>query len=350
VQLKGSLPESGTRLRYGLAVVAGLLLALAYPKLGLAGVAWIAPGLMLAPALGAKGSLAFRLGWMAGFVRGLITLYWLLHIPVMKLAPIAGWLALSGFLALYSGAWVWLCWKIFPRHGAPTSRRPLGTGNTAGAKEGPLLSSRWSALLDEFLVASWGQRTVWSLSCATLWVALEMIQSRFLSGFPWSVISVTQYRTLPLIQIASFTGVYGIGFLIVWFSVSLFCATAMVLRRPEKARRWVGEIALPLCVTLATVTFGMRQLFRVPAEGPELKVALVQPSIPQRWIWDPAENSKRFAQLLQLSERALATRPDLLVWPEAAVPGFLRGRPTCTTPLPISFKSTTPAYPGSGRR
>jgi apolipoprotein N-acyltransferase len=58
-----------------------------------------------------------------------------------------------------------------------------------------------------------------------------------------------------------------------------------------------------------------------------VKIALVQPSIPQRWIWSPEESSNRFTQLLRLSEAALTnagSKPDLLVWPEAAVPGYVR--------------------------
>lgn len=317
--LKRLLDNAGARLRYGLTALAGLLLALAFPKVGLAGLAWVAPGLMLAAALGAKGSLAFRLGYWAGFAKSLVALYWLLHIPVMKLAPVAGWLALSAFLALYSGIWVWLCWKMFP------SRRiqfPQVLGRETSGRPAPEVS--WPALLDDFLAVSWLQRAVWSLSCAALWVALEMIQARFLSGFPWGLMGVSQYHLLPLIQIASFTGVYGVSFLVVWFSVSLVGATAVVVRRPEKTRRWLGEIILPLAAVVAAITFGVRQVFREPPSTRTLEIALIQPSIPQRWIWNPTENSNRFAQLLQLSERALASKPDLLVWPEAAVPGFLR--------------------------
>ena len=51
-----------------------------------------------------------------------------------------------------------------------------------------------------------------------------------------------------------------------------------------------------------------------------LRLALVQPSIPQAMIWNPAEKTNRFAKLMQLSELALATKPDVLVWPEAALP------------------------------
>jgi apolipoprotein N-acyltransferase len=49
-------------------------------------------------------------------------------------------------------------------------------------------------------------------------------------------------------------------------------------------------------------------------------VACVQPSIPQTMIWDAAESTNRFAQLLALSREALEQKPDLLLWPEAALP------------------------------
>jgi len=54
------------RSRYLLAVLAGLLLAASFPKIGIAGFAWIAPALMLAAALGKRGAERFRIGYVAG--------------------------------------------------------------------------------------------------------------------------------------------------------------------------------------------------------------------------------------------------------------------------------------------
>jgi apolipoprotein N-acyltransferase len=151
-----------------------------------------------------------------------------------------------------------------------------------------------------------------------------MVQARLFSGFPWNFLGASQYRMLPLIQIASLGGVYAVSFLVAWFSVSLLCGAVMVLRRPENTRRWMGEIILPLALVGVVVTSGLRQLFRVAPAAATLKVALVQPSIPQTTIWDPAEGPKRFQELLALTETALTNKPDLLVWPEAAVPGVFR--------------------------
>ena len=73
---------SELRVPYALAAVAGVLLALAFPRVSVAGFAWIAPGLLLFAAAGFRPGLSFRIGYVGGFVYYLCTLNWLLYIPV----------------------------------------------------------------------------------------------------------------------------------------------------------------------------------------------------------------------------------------------------------------------------
>ncbi|MBU6400551.1 MAG: apolipoprotein N-acyltransferase [Verrucomicrobia bacterium] len=294
--------------RYLLAALAGLLLAAAFPTFNLAGFAWVAPGLMLAAAAGRPGGPAFRLGYVAGLVDSLASLHWLLFIP-FPLGAAAGWLALSAYLALYPGVWVWCCWHLYPHPGATVD---LTTEDSLAGVE-PARS---------IMALGWSRRVLWAALCAATWVALEMAVGRFLTGFPWNFLGVSQYLVLPLIQLASVTGVYGVSFLVVWVSVAAGCAVAAAVGRPASRWDWVGELAVPLLVTFAVVWFGLDRLARTAPSGRTLRIALVQPSIPQTLIWDEKENATRFRQILQLSEQALATRPDLLVWPEAALPEF----------------------------
>ena len=109
--------RSFLRSRYPLALFAGLLLAASFPNMGIAGFAWIAPGLILFLAIGTSGRRAFRIGYFAGVAHYLASLYWLLLIPVplaWAWTKVLGWSALGAFLALYPATWVWLCWKMFP--------------------------------------------------------------------------------------------------------------------------------------------------------------------------------------------------------------------------------------------
>jgi len=276
------------------AALAGVCLALAFPKANVAGLAWVAPALFVTVALGTRGWQTFRIGYVAGLVYYLTSLSWLLHIPVHGY-PILGWIALSAFLALFPAAWVWLSLK------AQSSDNSDGLdGNT------------------------WTRRSVWALTGAASWVALDILLARVLGGFPWNFLGASQYQLLPLIQIASVTGVYGVTFLVVWTSLALFNAVVAIVRQPTNRHAWLGEIILPATALAVVFALGMRTL-REPAEIPgALRVTMIQPSIPQTMIWDARENSNRFRQLIEQTTRALTNPTDLVLWPEAAVPGMLR--------------------------
>jgi apolipoprotein N-acyltransferase len=292
--------------RYPWAILAGLALAASLPKISIAGLAWIAPGLMLLTALGKSGKQAFRIGYAAGLAYYCASLYWLLLIPVAWF-PILGWFALSAFLALYPALWVWLAWKLFPA-------RLTGDGPATVIEN----------LAEQFLSVPWARRVAWAISGAALWVAWEMTVARFLGGFPWNLLGSSQYRMTPLIQIAAFTGIYGVSFLVVWSSLSLLCAGMVVIRRPANRSAWMGEIILPMLVVFGIYGAGYQKLLRPEEKRPTLTVALIQPSIPQSLIWDPKENGHRFNELLELSEKAARDKPELMIWPEAALPKMLR--------------------------
>jgi apolipoprotein N-acyltransferase len=176
----------------------------------------------------------------------------------------------------------------------------------------------------QFLSVPWAQRMLWTISCAATWVGLEMTVARFLGGFPWNLLGDSQFRMLPLIHIAAFTGVYGVSFLLVWTSLSFMSSAIVIIGRPAMRSIWLGEIILPMLTVAAIYGVGYARLLRPEPKAPELSIALVQPSIPQSLIWDKNAEADRFKQLLALSESALTNKPDLLIWPEAAVPGLIR--------------------------
>jgi apolipoprotein N-acyltransferase len=96
------------------------------------------------------------------------------------------------------------------------------------------------------------------------------------------------------------------------------------LARPTARYAWMSEIGLPFLVVLLCFMFGLARLSQPPAVRGQLKVTLVQPSIPQTFIWDSSKDAERFAELVRLTELALTNQPDLLIWPEAALPKLLR--------------------------
>lgn len=272
------------RRRQALAAVGGLMMAAAFPKLNVAGLAWVAPGVILWAALGARSP--FRVGCMGGLAFYLAALHWLVFIPV-TFYPILGWLALGAYLALLPATWCWICAKTFSGE-------------------------------------SWWRCQVWAWFGAVVWVALEMVQARLFSGMPWTPLGVSQHRFLPLIQIASFTSVYGVSFLVVWFSLALMLSLRGLLREPTNRLAWLSNLVLPMFAVAAVWCFGLTATMGRPIASQRIKVALVQPSIPQQMIWSDDASAERFQAVLKLSTLAQATKPQLLIWPEAAVPSLPR--------------------------
>ncbi|HEY3855296.1 MAG TPA: apolipoprotein N-acyltransferase [Verrucomicrobiae bacterium] len=290
--------------RYWAAGLGGLLLSVAFAPAEIAGAAWVAPGLILFCALGATGSAVFRIGFVAGFAHFLSSLYWLLAMPFawhgIPLAPGLAWILLSAYCAVFIGLWTWCCWKFFP-------------GNAAAPETSILV------IIDGFLATPIWNRVIWAVLCAAAWTALEYTRGLFLSGFPWNLLGVSQYRLLPIIQIASITGVYGVTFLVVWFSVAIVSSMLVLARIPGVQRVW-ADTALPMLVLMWVAGFGLNKCISAPVATRRVTTALVQPSIPQTLIFDPASSAARFNDVIALSEKALETKPDILIWPESAVP------------------------------
>ena len=195
--------------RYPAAACLGILWALAYPQPGVAGLAWAVPGLFWLLVVSLKDARAFRTGFVVGVVHFLVSLRWLLAIP-HPAGAIAGWLALGAYCAIYPATWAWLAGRL------STSAVRSGANRTAelGAHGG------W---LDLVPIAHlpWLRRAELWLTLAALWVALEMVRARLFTGFPWNFLGVSQWHQIPLLQISSITGVYGLSFLVCWLSLSL---------------------------------------------------------------------------------------------------------------------------------
>ncbi|MAE31601.1 MAG: apolipoprotein N-acyltransferase [Verrucomicrobiales bacterium] len=274
--------------RWLLAALVGLALAMAFPEPRWFGLAWLVPGVWLAVVAGERRWRLFGLAFVAALVFRLVSLRFLLAMPHTA-GAISGWLALSFYSALYPAVWGWFC---------------------GGWLRDGLAKLEWP----------WFRRLGFGLFAAAAWVALEMVQARLLGGYPWNFLGVSQFENLPLIQVASITGVYGVSFLVAWASVSLLFAVLQIRRSPANPWSWSADLALPLLALGLVCTWGIVRIGKPPAPADRLTVALVQPSIPQRLIWQTDTGDERLAKVLELSRLALATKPDLLLWPEACAP------------------------------
>ena len=252
------------------------------------GLAWLVPGAWLAALAGELRWRLFGLAFIAALVFRLVSLRFLLAMP-HTVGAVSGWLTLSMYSALYPAIWAWLC---------------------GGWLKVGLFKLKWA----------WFHRLGFGLFAAATWVALEMVQARLLGGYPWNFLGVSQFECLPLIQIASLTGVYGVSFIVVWSSVSLMFAVLQIRSSPANPWSWSADLGLPLLVLGLVCSWGVFRVVRLPAPANKMTISLIQPSIPQRLIWQGETGDDRLSKVLDLSRLALATKPDMLVWPEACAP------------------------------
>jgi apolipoprotein N-acyltransferase len=262
------------------AFVFGMILALAFPKAGFSWLAWIS----IAPLM----YMIYRLRWrhviLCGLAFGMgffaVLIYW---IALFGKLP---WIALAIFESLYITAFV-------------VAAKAIGTR-----------LAPWERLI---LIPS-------------LWVAFEWLRSLGMLGFTWGDLGYSQYRTLPILQIASLGGIWGLSFLIALAnaSVSILIGAIRELRRPSVA---VPYLAATAVLVAATIGFGCIALRPSDMHDKRIVAAVAQGNIKQNTddLMDYANNSLNTYRTLTME--ASHRHADIVVWPETVVPGALGADP-----------------------
>ena len=142
-------------------------------------------------------------------------------------------------------------------------------------------------------------------------VIFEWIRTWIWTGFPWNLMGYALGDWLPLLQSASFWGIYGLTFVVVCtFSVFAFLPKIK-----------------PLLVAVGAIIFlyilGQIRLYSTTTDYVMgVKLRLVQPAISQshKWKEDVMEENVKETMLLSMKDNKGITH---IIWPEVAVPYFL---------------------------
>ena len=126
-------------------------------------------------------------------------------------------------------------------------------------------------------------------------------------ALPWASLGHSQHGLPALIQIASYTGEYGVTFMVMLLNVSL----AQVLL----TRRYRG-LAITATVFTAILFWGWTQLDR-PATNATIRVTAIQPARPKRIPGTGSGNQAALKVLEKLTAESALYQPVLIVWPEA---------------------------------
>jgi apolipoprotein N-acyltransferase len=276
------------------AVLSGLLLTAAFPKIDFDWLAWLA----LVPLIWILNDIrpgeAFRRGLLTGIVHYLSLLYWL--VPTMVIyghlpSPLA-----VGILFLFAAGLSFLTL-------APMTL----IFNLLGRTPGRVL-----------------------LFFPVTWIAAEFLRSFLFTGFPWELLGYSQYRRLNLIQISDIVGVYGVSALIALANAALFLGLLFLLGlrwygRPVKGRVVLGGLLAAVVAIALSLGYGelrIQQIDRLAQAAPKARIAVVQGNIEQSLKWDPAFQFATIDTYVRLSLSTRPQRPDLIIWPESAAPFY----------------------------
>ena len=165
------------------------------------------------------------------------------------------------------------------------------------------------------------------LGLAGGWVLIEWSRTWLLGGFPWLPLAASQWQRASILQVASYTGAYGVSFVLVAVNIGFGAYAHRLFREGETGlRKRSQEFFLAMFLLLVCLSIHVQEAFnRVRFSVPVGRVAFVQPYIPQDVKWDPAKGPGILAVLQQTTQAAAATRPDLILWPEATTPWAVKG-------------------------
>ncbi len=290
-----------------LALSSGILLVLGFPPTDLYPLTWIAlvPLLIALYEKGVKTS--FFLGMLTGFVFYSGTIYWVFHSMYFygNIPAILSSLLLV-LLCSYLGVYVGIFSVLFS------------------------FISKNSKLPALFVIP-------------ILWVTLEFLRTYALTGFPWSVLGYSQYKLLPLIQIADITGIYGISFIIAALNGAIFDVAIYWPKRlgtmPLFAR-WpltLGIITYAIIIIMS-LFYGNNKLHE-DDNGSKIKISVIQGNIEQDKKWNTKFQKEVIDTYKRLSMNASTAAPDLIVWPETALP-FTFGYNETLTQEVITFQKS----------
>ena len=154
---------------------------------------------------------------------------------------------------------------------------------------------------------------------ACIWTAYTFLCQNWFAGYPYGTIAYALWNYLPLVQIASVTGIWGINFLLVL--PQAFVAVPLARRTGFRAwirerKLWVGAYGLVFVLWLGLGILSWQHWSHMEPDC-IWKVASVQHNA-NSWKGGYTTYKRNFNNLRKMSLEAMSGHPDILVWSETA--------------------------------
>ena len=273
--------------------IGAVLLVTSYPPFALApltpALSFIAviPAVLLVAQAASDGDprRAFKWGFWYGFASHALVLYWLI-VALWRFTKLSalGFLATVAIIALLHGVTFWF-----------------------------LVRAR----------ARWPRVPLWVVF-PVAWTALEWTVGHLGDiRFPWLGLGTSLADAPVLAQWADIAGARGLTFWLAW------CGAFLADRMADGGWRFYAMRRVgPVVATILVATgYGIWRMQTLPLRDVGV-IGMVQPNVAYSEKWDAFRADGIVADLMQLSVQVQAvSRPDLIIWPEAAIPGYVQAEP-----------------------
>lgn len=263
-----------------LALLSAFLLILSFPTFNSSFYVWIGLIPLLILIEGQKKIKdVFIFSYLCGCVFYAVMLYWFVYVD--PLIAFLGYPALVLYLGLYF-ALFGVGVKLFERH-------PL--------------------VIRSLMAASW-------------WVILDFLRGYIIGGFDWVSLGHSQFRNLPMIQIADITSVFGVSFLIIMVNASFLILGKCILQR----NRWKESLSLlilTLILFISVYVYGYVRLKSEMKDIGQITIGIVQANTPQDLKWVRSAWPSILLDYQTLTLGLVDKQPDIIIWPETSFPGII---------------------------
>jgi len=145
-----------------------------------------------------------------------------------------------------------------------------------------------------------------------IWMSFEYLQNFGEFRFPWFNVGYSLADYLPFIQVAEIGGIYLMSILIVSINFLIF-----------KLRTQFKKNLMILCiVVILWAGFGFIRLKTIDLIETDTKISMVQVSILQEMKWEKTYMDTTLARYKKYTLLAAEQNPDMVIWPEAALPAY----------------------------
>jgi apolipoprotein N-acyltransferase len=156
------------------------------------------------------------------------------------------------------------------------------------------------------------------LFAAPFWMATELGRQYVWDGFPWALLGYSQVSVLPIAQLASVLGVYGLSGLLALSSAAV--AFALMSRQ---STRWV-PVAITAAIVAGIAIWGSTRIRKAAllSAGETVRVGVLQGNIAQEDKWNPALADAITERYISMTRQALAQGATFIMWPESSTPFY----------------------------